>query len=102
MKNLVKEIRKIMRDNDFIGRFGGDEFAVWLDGLNASNTVFLKERIEGICGRVLLPDGTLVRATVSAGVTFCMAGEKYKDVLKRADTALYKAKHTGKNGCAVL
>ena len=102
LKNLVKEIRKIMRDNDFIGRFGGDEFAVWLDGLNASNTEFLKERIEGICGRVLLPDGTLVRATVSAGVTFCTAGEKYKDVLKRADTALYKAKHTGKNGCAVL
>ena len=45
--------------------------------------------------------GVDIPLSISAGVTFCRTGENYKEILRRADEALYEKKRNGKEGCVV-
>lgn len=101
LKQLVQEMMKTFGVKDFIGRIGGDEFAVWLEGVTPENVKAICSKIDGIQAKCLLPDGEEIAVCVSAGLTFCKAGDSYDAVLKRADAALYQKKRSGKRGCAV-
>lgn len=101
LKQLVQEMTKTFGVKDFIGRIGGDEFAVWLEGITPENVKAVCSKIDGIKAKCLLPNGEEITVGVSAGLTFCNAGDSYDAVLKRADAALYHKKRGGKQGCAV-
>ena len=101
LQNLVAQIHECIRSDDFLARFGGDEFVIWMDGITVGDVGAIKEKIEEINHRMILVANMTMQISVSAGVTFCQAGDAYKDALRRADTALYEMKRSGKHGCAV-
>ncbi len=101
LRALADALRGCFRDRDFVGRFGGDEFVVWLDGVTEQNADLIKKRIAELNGLTVNAAGTEIRVCLSAGATFCHGGERYKDVLLRADAALYAKKRGGKQGCIV-
>lgn len=99
---VVDVIRRSFRDNDFIGRFGGDEFILWIDGISRDRASYIRERIKELNEKLQEDKGLSAPVSISAGVTFCISGEQYEDVLKRADQALYMRKRSGKRGCLIF
>jgi diguanylate cyclase (GGDEF)-like protein len=84
-----------LRQNDVAARWGGEEFAVLVDGANLDNAILLAEQI-----RTAVADdrfGKLDRITISIGVAEYEPGETDDNVLVRADRALYEAKRNGRN-----
>jgi len=90
----------LLRADDVLGRPGGEEFIVFLPGSTFQQAMQVAERV---CQRVrdadivhtASPEG---RVTVSIGVSAMDADDaEAEDVLKRADAALYRAKHAGRN-----
>ena len=101
LQNLVAQIHECIRADDFFARFGGDEFVIWMDGIQLGDVEAIKEKIQEVNHRTVLVANMTMRISVSAGITFCRHGDAYKDALRRVDTALYEMKRTGKHGCAV-
>ena len=101
LQNLVAQIHECIRADDFFARFGGDEFVIWMDGIQLGDVEAIKEKIQEVNHRTVLVANMTMRISISAGVTFCRHGDAYKDALRRVDTALYEMKRTGKHGCAV-
>lgn len=99
---ISEELRKIMRQGDFLGRFGGEEFIVILPESTLGAAQRTAERIQECVANLHfpeLPDGE--RITVSQGVTIYRPGERIEATLKRADEALYVAKENGRNRIVV-
>ncbi len=96
-------LRDSVRDSDAAGRFGGEEFIVYLAQTDLAGAAVPAERIRAsVEGKVFaFPEGTL-RATVSIGMAEfpCDAPESRDEFVRRADVALYEAKMTGKNKVA--
>lgn len=89
-----------LRITDSLGRLGGEEFAVLLpESTLASAGVAaeaLRRKVEE--DQISLADGTIVKVTASFGVAISFPRtDTVKDILNRADEALYTAKQTGRN-----
>lgn len=78
----------VLRPGDMLARYGGEEFALLLIDCDMSEGLACTDRL-----RRCLPDGV----SCSAGVAQCTPGETLEDALERADAALYRAKHTGRD-----
>jgi diguanylate cyclase (GGDEF)-like protein len=99
LRTLAAEMRQQVRESDFVGRFGGEEFAILLTGTTATEACRVAERIRRGAGvaRVLAKDVT-VGATVSIGVAVLGShGGDLGELLESADKALYRAKRTGRD-----
>lgn len=86
-----------VREEDTVARIGGDEFAILLDGVDdASNPTHVAERIQDRLRKPFHLDGHQVFTSVSIGITFGGADvERAEDLLRDADTAMYRAKDLG-------
>ena len=81
-----------------LGRLGGEEFAVALEGAEIEEAVRIAERLRlRFAGMQLDADGKPVRFTSSFGVSQWKPGDTIDGILKRADMALYQAKESGRN-----
>lgn len=89
------------RKTDCIGRFGGDEFVVYIDEVLSDEIIHakLQEVIRQVS--VLSEQYPLSNLSISIGGCNCQKGDKYSEVFKRADKALYEVKNTGKCGFAI-
>lgn len=89
----------LFRSKDIVGRIGGDEFFIYLDGLQNSEAVLRKAN--EICTAFTAPffhNGTSVYVTCSVGVALCPTdGTDFEALYQKADAALYEAKRNGKN-----
>jgi diguanylate cyclase (GGDEF)-like protein len=96
-------LRGTVRSGDVIGRMGGEEFAVLLEGATIEQARLVCERIRvrlaSSEGRSIA--GEPVRATVSVGLAPLPAGCAIEEAMKAADAALYRAKRDGRNRLAV-
>jgi len=91
---LVTNVRAI----DVVSRYGGEEFMVAMPRTTEVEGVLAADRIRAlIAGTPIYVDGEALTVTVSAGVAEVNKGEALRDVLKRADAGLYRAKHGGRN-----
>jgi len=93
---------KQVRQNDFLGRFGGEEFVILLDGLNANQAhVKFSEMLERLAATSYdyeIAGGVAsISFTASCGLAECGSDEPADSLLRRADEALYEAKKNGKN-----
>jgi diguanylate cyclase (GGDEF)-like protein len=90
---LAENIRGV----DVAGRFGGEEFLVLLRDASRERALQVAERLRGAieAGGLAYADGKPV--TVSVGVAYARPADMTGDVIERADRALYRAKHAGRN-----
>lgn len=98
LKSVCAATQTALRDIDFLGRFGGEEFVVALTQTSLQGATLAAERIRTlIAGSSIkgLPVGKQV--TVSIGVAEHHANDTLDATLARADAALYQAKAAGRN-----
>lgn len=93
-----KGLKKIFRPNDYIGRFGGDEFVVIVDGLPNMEVVCRKAtQINDIAANLAI-DGKARVVTASVGISVAPKnGLDYDTLFAAADKAVYFVKNHGKN-----
>lgn len=94
LKALTASVGTCLRAADHFGRWGGEEFLV-LTGVEADGAALLAERIRQEVEKIDL--GDLGRVTVSIGVSGYRAGDSRKQLVARADQAMYQAKENGRN-----
>ena len=98
LKIIANVLRKRLRGSDFIARFGGEEFVLLIPATALTTGVKLLETLRAAVEACPFHfKGEPVTITVSVGLTAFKAGEHSDVVLKRADLALYRAKHAGRN-----
>lgn len=92
-------LRESVREIDTAGRFGGEEFMLLLPGTDAAGGAHVAERVRAaLAERVIVtPGGAAIRITASFGVATAPPAASAGDLITAADTALYGAKHAGKN-----
>ena len=101
LKEVVKIIKRSIRNEDLVIRWGGEEFVIVLSGIPPQKAVEVAERIRNnIKNNVIeLPNGEKLTVTVSIGVA-CTQKEgifSFEELFKIADKRLYKAKNTGRD-----
>ncbi len=96
LSSVAKLMSNKLRESDYIGRFGGDEFLILLPRTR-------KEEASGIARRILdaLPmlniDNSYEVISVSMGITEHQPGEDLRGTIKKADDAMFQAKRSGGN-----
>ncbi|CEE41198.1 Uncharacterized signaling protein CC_0091 (fragment) [Xanthomonas citri pv. citri] len=96
LAGVGRRMDTLMRGDDRIGRYGGEELLALLPGLNLDATHRLDALHRGICGDYPI-DGGWLHVTCSVGVAWFQRGETLEQLLARADAALYRAKRSGRN-----
>ncbi len=96
---LVETCREGLRQTDFFGRMGGEEFAIVLVGADMKTANAIAERLRITLEHLVLHIGEQdIQFTVSMGLTEITSEDaSFETVLKRADAALYAAKRQGRN-----
>jgi two-component system cell cycle response regulator len=105
LKQIADRIRNSIRTTDLATRPGGEEFVILMPNTNIKQAAEVAERmrntVETIAFEISARDGKL-SCTVSIGVAeINKAGDTSIELLKRADAALYRAKHEGRNRVVV-
>jgi diguanylate cyclase len=88
------------RGTDFVARIGGEEFVLLLSGVLLEEAMQIANRVRGAVEALRFHfRGTPVKVTASCGITELEASDAAEAAFDRADGALYRAKHSGKNLC---
>jgi len=104
LRVIAVRIKASLRKHDLVGRVGGEEFLVICPESSLEDTVVVADRIRRIINdEVITDNGDAVRVALSAGVTVMSPDDvNWEKVFSRADSALYKAKETGRNRVVTL
>ena len=99
MCRLAETFMSSVRDCDYVGRYGGEEFMVILPDSTLENAAVTAERIRTNVGNLqFVEDGQTFSVTVSIGIAgFPDHGENTESIVGHADSALYQAKAEGRN-----
>ncbi len=95
---LSKRLTACLRVVDTIARLGGDEFGILIDGLtNLDEAIEVADRIQNSLKKPFDLNGHEFFTTASMGIAYSTQNyERPEDILRDADTAMYKAKANGK------
>lgn len=97
-----RKLTSILGPEDYICRFGGDEFLILFFD-QALDTVVEKARyVLNTAFHPVTMNGNTIQITYSVGVASRESGEDYEDLLQKADSALYHTKGNGKNNIKVF
>lgn len=94
LKFVVARVKHCLREEDFIGRFGGDEFIIMPKNIYSRiSAEYLIDRIIESLEKPLITDKHVIPIDISIGVSvFPIDGETPDDLLDQADMAMYRAK----------
>ena len=94
---VAARLREILRPDDFVARFGGDEFVVFQQGIESGDQAASLARriVERLSERYKI-DNHLVEIGASIGIALTSPGIHADHLLKNADMALYRAKADGR------
>jgi diguanylate cyclase (GGDEF)-like protein len=102
IKLVAERLKSCLRRNDFLARFGGDEFVILCAPAGAEASASLADRVADAFATPFIVYGQSIRVTASLGIALAPDNGETADVLMRhADIALYEAKDRGRD-CAVL
>ena len=99
---MIEQLGGWLRETDFLGRYGGDEFVVLMGDTKLAE---VKPRLSDLLEKVCAPgyqygegeQASMVRFTVTCGLAEFTPGQSPEDVIRQADEALYEGKRRGKN-----
>jgi diguanylate cyclase (GGDEF)-like protein len=98
LKELGVIIRKLIRNSDIFGRFGGEEFLLILPETKIVGALRLAERLrKAVENHDFIFNGQKIPITISLGVTSVSKTDSVESLLERCDIALYEAKKNGRN-----
>ena len=98
LRDIGLILQQACRDVDTPVRYGGEEFLVVLKGLNLFSAAKVAERIRTQVAQHAWPSSIEGRQlTISVGVAQAQMGDNLISLIERADQALYRAKHLGRN-----
>jgi len=100
LATIAERVLSNARKVDLTARYGGDEFFILLPDTSPEEALLLAERLHHAVATepVALPDGKVVRLTVSIGIaTYPTHAASIEELIKRADEALYWIKSHGRN-----
>jgi diguanylate cyclase (GGDEF)-like protein/PAS domain S-box-containing protein len=104
LKAIARRLLTFLRPGDTVARLGGDEFAILANDMEeTSDATRIAERIHEELSRPFDLGGYEVFTTASIGIALSTTKyDRAEDVLRDADTAMYRAKSQGKSGHAVF
>jgi len=98
LTSIARRLETCVRPGDTVARLGGDEFTILLDDMrDPADAVQVADRILEQMRMPFVLAGHEVFATVSIGIAPGAHYDKPEDLLRDADTAMYRAKERGKN-----
>jgi diguanylate cyclase len=98
LRHLAVVARECLRPMDTVARYGGEEFLMLLPDTPLERGIEAIQRLQKVLAqRPFTNFGQQVDITFSAGVAQCLPTETVEAATKRADEAMYQAKHGGKN-----
>ncbi len=99
LQQVSRTIESALREVDLLGRIGGEEFAVLLPDAALEDALIVAERVRRSVARLLCnPESDALRVTVSVGCAVRKPEDtRFEAVLRRADLAMYAAKHAGRD-----
>ena len=106
---VATRLTRVVRRQDTVARLGGDEFVVLLAGLGSEtraatqHALALADQIRGALAEAIEIMGQGYHVSASIGVALPLrSGQTAPDLLREADTAMYRAKADGRNGVALF
>lgn len=99
LKIYAQKILPAFRRHDHVARFGGEEFIVLLPNTELDGALWALKKIQAQVHRTTFSIGGTAMAlpTFSAGITVYVSNESADSFIRRADSAMYRAKGMGKN-----
>ena len=103
LKEVAQRLSKSVREQDLIGRYGGEEFLLIFPDTSIAVAQQVAERIRDHIAStpIHLPEHT-IPITISIGLTHYEPGDTLESFLQRADQAMYAAKQAGRNCVMVI
>lgn len=102
LKVISQTLKGTVREQDFVSRWGGEEFLLLLPETEIEGACLLVDRIKKITEEQIIEyDKVKVSITMTFGVTESQDYETIEDIIKKADNALYEGKSRGRN-CVIL
>jgi diguanylate cyclase (GGDEF)-like protein len=97
LRQVAQNVEQTIRSSDALYRYGGEEFAIVLNGTDEAGALLLAERIRQNVANLVIDSLKEVHITLSLGVAVLQADERSEQLFIRADSALYQAKQEGRN-----
>ncbi|NNC38063.1 MAG: PleD family two-component system response regulator [Hyphomonadaceae bacterium] len=98
LQEVAARLATNVRSIDVLSRYGGEEFIVAMPDTKQEDAMMAADRIRALLGGSTIKVGRkAINVTISAGVAEVFDGDHFRDVFKRADDALYRAKQNGRD-----
>ncbi|WP_332819541.1 sensor domain-containing diguanylate cyclase [Sphingopyxis sp.] len=97
IRRVAQRAKAALRDEDMLGRIGGEEFVCILQGSSAQAAEIVAERVRKAVETGTAAETELPNATISVGLAVYEGEPDIEELLHRADKALYLAKREGRN-----
>jgi diguanylate cyclase (GGDEF)-like protein len=100
LRETCRRMASVVRPNDAVGRYGGEEFLIVLPGCNPASALAVAERIRNTISEIPMNTSEgVIPVTASVGVAIFGSGPwgDIETLTAAADAALYRAKNSGRN-----
>ncbi len=98
LQQFCKTVQSAIRQQDYFGRYGGEEFLLLMNDTDPHNALILVERIRLLIEKQKFDiNGEIIRFTISLGFSQVRQDDDVDGLIERVDAALYRAKEAGRN-----
>ena len=103
LKRVGQTMLELIREDDLLARWGGEEFIFYFDHMNAEQTHNLIERIrQAVESTPIQFENHIIPVTLTFGICQRQAGMSLNDCINAADEAMYQGKNQGRNQVVVV
>ena len=95
LKKFAKVLKDNVREDDFVARWGGEEFIIIANNTDEKGLIRLTEKLQRKIAKVSF--APVPKLTASFGLTIYKSGDDYEELFRRVDNALYIAKNNGRD-----
>lgn len=92
---IVQLVRKYIRKDDLLARWGGEEFMILVSGTDLVNIEKMASHLQQVVEQHHFP--SVKKVTASFGLTTLLESDSIESLIKRVDSALYQSKRNGRN-----